>query len=548
VSGQPVGLADLTDAQHVLLRLRVEHLLETETGFRSGDPRDRAAGEPRTAFDPAATTLTGRRRAKVAELRAMGEQARLLGLGQVSERTLQRWAAAWDRDGILGCLDRRLVRAGGGHPSVDDRVAEAIRAVHAETLHRSRVSMRTRERLIHQYVRERFADDDVAVPHYDTLRTVWLEWFGPGGARQRYVRSAAAVVSSAAPMVVLRPGQVVALDTTVLPVLVRDGLFGDPVSAHLSIALDVYTHALVGFRLALVSDTGLDIAMLLRDVMTPTRMRPGWDNSLRWSYPGVSAKVVDDLAGYPVAGLPFFTPETVTTDHGAVYKNHHLIEVQRVLGCNVLPARVLRPTDKQAVERAFGAIRSLLLEMLLGYTGVDVADRGADPQADAVWTLPGMEDLLAAWIVGVWQQRRLGEYAPAWDPGGRHSPNTLFAAAMAQHGFALQVPDPQLYYQLLPVSHVKVHGRRGVKVGGLWYDGPVLDPYRGAVSTRGGRHRGSWAVHRDDRDRRQVYFADPVTGVWHTLRWTGLPPTGDVPAFSDARVRGLSMQRCNPGC
>ena len=40
--------------------------------------------------------------------------------------------------------------------------------------------------------------------------------------------------------------------------------------------------------------------------------------------------------------------------------------MQRVIGANILPARVLRPTDKQAVERAFSGIQSLLLEMLLG--------------------------------------------------------------------------------------------------------------------------------------------------------------------------------------
>jgi len=36
--------------------------------------------------------------------------------------------------------------------------------------------------------------------------------------------------------------------------------------------------------------------------------------------------------------------------------------------------------DKAAVERAFGALRSLLFEHLPGYTGIDVADRGADPR------------------------------------------------------------------------------------------------------------------------------------------------------------------------
>ena len=105
-------------------------------------------------------------------------------------------------------------------------------------------------------------------------------------------------------------------------------------------------------------------------------------------------------------GLPFFAPETITTDHGSVYKNHHLVDVQRVIGANTLPARVLRPTDKQACERAFGGIRSLLFEYLPGYTGVDVADRGADPESDAVLTIDKMEHLIATWIVA-------GRTAPA---------------------------------------------------------------------------------------------------------------------------------------
>jgi hypothetical protein len=260
---------------------------------------------------------------------------------------------------------------------------------------------------------------------------------------------------------------------------------------------------------------------------------------MAWPYPGVPAAVVAEFAGYPVAALPFFAPETVTTDHGSVYKNHHLVEAERVLGCNILPARTLRPTDKQAVERAFGAIRSLLLEFLLGYCGVDVADRGVDPEADAALTVTEMEHLIATWAVKVWQNRRLGEHAPAWGPGEEHSPNTLFAAAMGQGGFALQVPRPELYYELLPAHYVKIHGRRGVKIRGLWYDGPALEPYRGRPSTRGGRHKGRWVIRCDRRDRRTVFFQDPDSHTWQVLRWNGLPPQGEVPAFSDATAGDL---------
>jgi len=536
---QPAGLGDLTEGQRGLVANRYAHLLEVETGYRGGDPLHPLPGEPRPGYDPAATTLGQRRRAKVAEIAALGPgQASMLGLAHLSERTLERMAADCRRYGIVGCINGHWLRRGGTRWSITPPIREAIFAVRAETLHRSRVSMKTKERMVCQYVREKFGDE-VEIPSSETLRTVWFEWFGPGGARQRYARSAAKLAATGEHVVVHRPGQVVALDTTELAVLVREDVFGEPKAAHLTLALDVYTHSVVAFRLTLVSDTSTDVAMLLRDVMMPLPLREDWGEDMEWPYPGIPAGVVAEFAGHRVAGLPFFTPETVTTDHGSVYKNHHLVEVQRVIGANILPARVLRPTDKQAVERVFGGLQSLLLEFLLGYRGVDVADRGADPEADALLTLAEMEHLIATWVVKIWQNRALGEHAPAWDPGTRHSPNTLFAAAMAQGGFALQVPSPELYYELLPANHVKIHGRRGVKVGGLWYDGPALDPHRDGPSARGGVHKGKWVVRRDPRDRRFAYFQDPLTHAWHTLRWVGLPPEGEVPSFGDARARQL---------
>jgi hypothetical protein len=138
-----------------------------------------------------------------------------------------------------------------------------------------------------------------------------------------------------------------------------------------------------------------------------------------------------------------------------------------------------------------------------------------------------------------WQRRQLGEYAPAWDPDGAHSPNSLFAASFAQAGFAMQIPSPDLFYELLPAHYISRISRRGVKIRGLWYDGPVLDGYRGTASSRGGRHKGGWVIRRDPRDRRGVFFQDPVTHAWHELPWTGLPPAGQAPAFGDARARDL---------
>ncbi|WP_211362824.1 hypothetical protein [Streptomyces phaeoluteigriseus] len=67
-------------------RIRLAHVLETETGYRSGSVFWAEEGDPRPRFDSACTTLTQRREAKVAELAALpSEDAKFLGLGQVGE-------------------------------------------------------------------------------------------------------------------------------------------------------------------------------------------------------------------------------------------------------------------------------------------------------------------------------------------------------------------------------------------------------------------------------------------------------------------------------
>ncbi|WP_129286963.1 DDE-type integrase/transposase/recombinase [Streptomyces sp. GZWMJZ-114] len=537
---QPKSLGDLTAHQLELVKVRLEHLAEVRTGFRSGDRLRPGQGEPKPQYNPDTTTVTSRRHAKVAELQAMGRQeAKVLALDQVGFRTLIRWEKRFQRDGIIGCADDRWLRESGGHRKVNKEVREAVHAVRQETKHLSKVSMTTKARLITQYMHETFGTAPEDVPSYWVLRKVWYEWFGSGRGRQRN-QQADDLVSNDGYVLIDRPGKVVALDTTVLPVMVRESVFDDAVKVHLTLALCAYTHSICAFRLTLVSDTSVDVAMLLRDVMLPLPMRDDWGEEMEWPYPGLPASVVAEFAGHEVAGLPFLTPETVTTDHGSIYRNHHLVQVQEDLGCNILPSRVLRPEDKALIERVFGSIRSLLFEWLPGYTGVDVADRGVDPEGDAVLTIAELEHVIATWIVGIWQKRRLGAFAPHWDPGGDHSPNSLMAASFEQGGFALEIPSPQLYYKLLPEHTVKkIDAQRGVKIRGLWYDGPALTPHKGERSSRGGQRQTEWVVHREPRDRRTVFFQDPFTHEWHPLRWTGLPADDVVPAFGDKRVTEL---------
>ena len=147
--GQPPVMEDLTGYQREVVRLRVAHLLEAETGFRSGDPLHPEPGEPRPVYDPRTTMLGQRRRAKAAELNALGgEEGALLGLGSVSERTLRRMAEGWKDRGPAGCIDGRWLRPRTGRRGITEEVREAIFAVRKETRDRSRTSVKDKHVLI----------------------------------------------------------------------------------------------------------------------------------------------------------------------------------------------------------------------------------------------------------------------------------------------------------------------------------------------------------------------------------------------------------------
>lgn len=44
-----------------------------------------------------------------------------------------------------------------------------------------------------------------------------------------------------------------------------------------------------------------------------------------------------------------------------------------------------------------------------------------------------------------------------------------------------------------------------------------------------------------------MFFEDPADHAWHSLRWTGLPTDGEIPAFSDARVREMLRETARRG-
>ena len=302
-----------------------------------------------------------------------------------------------------------------------------------------------------------------------------------------------------------------------------------------------------------MSDTSVDIAMLLRDMMMPLPMRDGWGPEMEWPYPGVPAAVVAEFAGHRVAGLPFFAPETVTTDHGgrSIRTSTRRRPSGRWAATSCRPG-CCGPTDKAACERAFGAMRSLLFEHLPGYTGIDVADRGADPEADATLTMTQMEHLVATWIVSVWQNRALGRARPGLGPGRgaqpehavrrRDGPGRVRAAGPPAGAVLRAAARPPREDPRRP----RGEDRRAL----VRRADPALKPYDGKPSGRGGEHKGAWVIRDDRRDRRQVFFQDPADPAEMARpaleraagRWARFPRSRTRPRTS------CSARPAPPGC
>lgn len=104
-------LAGVPDAAAERARWWEQHVIEVLTGRRAGaDPGVR----PRPEFDPWSRSLRQRELAKLAELEAAGHE--------VSLNTLQRQRFAYERDGLLGVVDRRHIPQRQVFGNVDERL------------------------------------------------------------------------------------------------------------------------------------------------------------------------------------------------------------------------------------------------------------------------------------------------------------------------------------------------------------------------------------------------------------------------------------------
>jgi transposase InsO family protein len=530
-------LERLPEDQKQAALARIEHVTEAMTGFRCGSASQAQPGEPKPEYNPLTTLQCDRLAAKRRELD--NEFARRLGVS-MSERTMRRlWADIRAGNAFASAAGASAKRYTAGrriHPDVIEATIVLIedqRAASSKSISTLFLELRARllesrgkpwlnEHLPSERTWRRFLDD----------RWTKSELNGKARTRASNVTAPKGGFRRTNPT---RPGQLVLMDTNNLDVLLAGTAIEGAVRGSLVMAMDAFSRSICAVRVVEQTEKNLDVGFAFLDVARPKQMLPGWPSEARWPFVGIPDAVLDDMGvdlPHGASGMPFVNPEALVTDNGATYRAHKTRDLCRRFGVDLLPARAYTPSDKASIERAFGALRSSLLERLDGYRGSDTSERGKNVDAEVEWTAQRLEDLISLWVVTWWQNHTLDDVKPAWCPEGDWTPNSLYLLGLETSGLAPKMMSTDDYLSVLGSTQVKVHSR-GVNIKGLWYDGPLLDGRRNNPAPTMSK---KWKVHFDVRDLRHVWFVDENENT-HQLRWVGM--TGDFPAFSDRHLNAL---------
>jgi putative transposase len=472
------------------------------------------SGMPRPEYELLRTTSSARLRAKSMELTSNGMS--------MSEVTLKRKKALYNKHGVAGLIDRRELAKPPPLARADGRLLEALRVVLAGEKSKSTGSMERIAENVKEELLNRFPGQVVTVPSRTTLWR-YVTYLTKGqytlgnAANRRSKANAPDRMFDSRPAIM--PGHEVQIDSSPFDILVIDGT-GKTTRVVLTIMVDKATRSIIANSVVLKASKGVDHALLLAKAVVPRPLRPGGEHFTQYELPvmpWVKLLEPEDAARYDTAQA-FIVPQRIMVDNGADYVSNVFRSACEQLGVSITESSTYSPTDKAMVERTFHSIKTLFAQHLPGYTGGTVTNRGEDPSKDAdlldIYTLT---ELFDRWVSICWQNRPHEGLRDPLDPSVVHTPNSMYMAMFDLTGY---VPIPLTaddYISLMPVQFRTIQAD-GISLGNRRYDSPLLHPYRLMESGDAARN-GKWAVRYDPYNPGAVWLLDHESGKWIECAW-----------------------------
>ncbi|WP_405763989.1 Mu transposase C-terminal domain-containing protein [Streptomyces sp. NBC_00080] len=489
----------------------LRHIREVETGLPGGPG---SGGVPRPEYDPQAFTLAEREHAKAKELAA-------LGWTKVSRPTVQRMRLAYQRQGLLGLVDKRSLRASSPTGRTDERVVAAV--LEALRIRRGRRATTVKQviDLAEQIVAQTHGKGRVTLPARSSLYRLVRMLADPAEPVGSPARTAAGPDGSGGGPPALRPAERVHVATARLGIEAV-GEDGRAVAVAVTCALDGATGCVLAAVLHPQQAAPVELSVLLAEMAVPRTARPGWREMLRAAHealPLPQRLMPLDARIEATVARPAALPQTLLFDPAAAAVTPWFLTVCESLGVSLeaAPARQrgTRSVAGDTVKTLAGLFTRHAADLATALPGVHPQD-SAGGQAQAFFSLPHLQDVLDEWITARWHTRPQQALRHPLLPKAALSPQEMWRVLL---GVAGSVPVPlsgQDFAELLPVQHQAVT-ESGIRLGRRRYDHECLDEHRGRA--RPTTDDGRWEVHHHPYDTRQVYIRLP-DGLLHEIPWT----------------------------
>ncbi|MFJ8158794.1 transposase [Streptomyces sp. NPDC094468] len=489
------------------------HIREIETGLPGGSG---SAGVPRDEYDPQRFTLAEREHAKARELAA-------LGWTKVSRATVQRRRIAYHKQGLMGLVDHRSLRARTATGRADERVVAAV--LEALRLRRGRKATTVRQiiDLAERIVADRHGPGRVTLPARSSLYRLVRMLADPAEPVGCPARTATGPDGAGGDAPALRPAERVHVATARLGVEAV-GEDGRAVTVSVTCTLDGATGCVLAAVLHPQQAAPVELSVLLAEMTVPRSARPGWREMLRAAHEALPLPLPQRLMPLDArieatVARPVALPQTLVFDPAAAAVTPWFLTVCESLGVSLEAAparrRGVHPVAGDTVKTLAGLFTRHAAD-LAGALGAVHPPDSAGRQAEAFFSLPHLRDVLDEWITARWHTRPQQALRHPLLPKAALSPQEMWRVLL---GVAGSVPVPltgQDFAELLPVQHQAVT-ESGIRLGRRRYDHECLDEHRGrpCPTTDGGR----WEVHHHPYDVRQVYIRLP-DGLLHQIPWT----------------------------
>ncbi|CRX68678.1 unnamed protein product [Stenotrophomonas maltophilia] len=423
----------------------------------------------------------------------------------VKTSTLYKWIAIYlDHQHVASLVPRKPgPNKGGRYLSAEQElvIASAIEDEYLTKQRRSPAAV-----VLEVLKRCRVAKIDP--PHENTIRNRIADLRPASALRRRGQKDKAR--DSFEPIMGAFPGAdfpmaVVQIDHTPLDVIVVDEVHRKPIGRpYLTLAIDVFSRAVVGLYVTLDAPSATSVAMCISHGMNTK------SDYLR------ELGVEGD---WPVWGQ-------IGTLHADNAREFKCKAVNRGCQANHIDMQwrpVKKPHYGGHIERYMGTVATEMRN-IPGATFSNTQQRkGYDSEKESALTLREVEQYLVRFIVNIYHQRahsQLNDSSPmrVWE-------EAILGGAKPGIGRMLPSNPDRIRMDFLPYFSSTVQ-RYGVRIDHVYYYDPILDSYIGAKDPDNPERARKFLFARDPRNISAIYFLDPVVGNYIPVpyRNVGLPP------------------------